>query len=150
MTPDATILPHDATTTESAADRHLAYAGLRLVIGLNMAMHGLVRLINGVGGFAEGMAKGFESTWLPRAMVLPFGYVLPFVELAIGALLILGLKTRETLVASLALIAALIFGMCVQQNWDTVGLQMIYAVVFAALLFLRRWNALSVDGLSQR
>ena len=81
------------------SDESLAYALLRLTLGVNFFGHGLVRIIGGVDSFASGMAKGFEKTILPLWLVQPFGYVLPFFELVIEVFLIVGLFSRLTLVA---------------------------------------------------
>ncbi len=85
----------------------MAYAALRIAFGINMAMHGVNRFLAGVGQFAAKMAQDFSATVLPRWMVLAFGEVLPFVELAIGILLLIGLWTRWTLLSGMAVIAAL-------------------------------------------
>ena len=109
-----------------------------------------MRIIGGVDAFASDMAKGFEKTILPLWLVQPFGYVLPFVELVIGILLIAGLFSRATLVAGALLMTALTFGSSMQSNWDAVGTQLLYAVVFSLLLFLRRYNSISLDAFLKR
>jgi thiosulfate dehydrogenase [quinone] large subunit len=108
-------------------------------------MHGVSRILAGVGNFASGMIKMFQNTALPRAVVEPFGYALPWLEAAIGLLIIVGLRTREALVAGALLMLALTFGTTVRQDWDVAGIQLLYSVVYAALIAGLRYNSLSVD-----
>jgi thiosulfate dehydrogenase [quinone] large subunit len=131
---------------KSISDEALAYALLRLALGVNFFGHGFVRIVGGVGEFAAGMAKGFEKTVLPLWMVQPFALVLPWAELVLGILLIVGFTTRATLVIGALLMTALTFGSSMQSNWAGVGTQLLYSLVFFVLLFLRRHNRLSLDS----
>jgi thiosulfate dehydrogenase [quinone] large subunit len=125
----------------------LAYVVLRLILGVNLAMHGLVRLFGDYAGFAEGIIDTFRDTVLPGLLLAPFAYGLPVIELLLGVLLLLGLWTRTTLVAGGALIGVLVFGSSLLQNWGTVGTQMIYALTFYVLLFHVRHNRFALDAL---
>jgi thiosulfate dehydrogenase [quinone] large subunit len=40
----------------------------------------------------------------------------------------------------------LTFGSSLVQDWNAAGIQLMYALVFSALMFLRRYNAWSIDG----
>jgi thiosulfate dehydrogenase (quinone) large subunit len=131
-------------------DLRLAYGLLRLTLGVNMLLHGLVRILGGVEVFAAGMTRQFAETMLPAALVQTFGTVLPFIELAIGVLLVFGAFTRATLVAGGALMIALVFGTALRSDWGTVGGQMLYALIFAVLLALVHADAYSVDALRRR
>ena len=124
--------------------RDLAYAVLRLGFGLNFLVHGLVRLPE-LGAFAAGVAGSFEGTLVPPALALPFAYVIPPVELVVGAALVVGLYTRGALVAGGLLMAALQVGTVVRQEWGTLDDQVLYALVFFVLLYAHR-DALSLDG----
>ena len=115
------------------SDAQLAHLGLRLVLGINFLGHGLIRMPN-LGGFVEKTSAGFATTPLPMALVTPFLWILPFVELAIGLAILAGVKLRATLLGGFAVIAALTFGMCMQQQWETVGLQLVYGLGFFVLL----------------
>ena len=90
---------------QALLDRRLAYLLLRLTLGINILFHGAVRLPV-LDAFAEGTVQ-------------------PFLETAIGLLLIVGLWTRWALVAGALLIAALVFGTALRSDWETLSIQMI-------------------------
>ena len=113
-------------------------------------MHGLARIITGVGGFADKMTAAFDGGLLPMPMVHGFLVVLPFIELAIGALIVLGLGMRYALVAGGFLITALTFGSTAKQDWGAAGTQLPYAIAFFILLFTREYNRICVDKITVR
>lgn len=129
----------------------MAYAIFRLALGINILVHGIVRIFGpGPSGFASKTADTFGSTPLPRSVVYGFLLVLPFIETALGALLAVGLFTRWVLVAGGLLMICLIFGTALRSDWPTVGIQMIYSISYFLLLFYRRYNAFSLDSLTTR
>lgn len=135
--------------TTHSVDRCLAFAVFRLTLGVNMLIHGLVRLPD-LDGFAGGLVEGFAETPLPPFLVEAFATALPVAEAAVGALLILGLLTRWALLAGGLLITALVFGTALRQQWDTLGLQMIYALAYFLLHFFIGYNRFSMDRLFRR
>ncbi|MGA8500711.1 MAG: DoxX family protein [Candidatus Sulfotelmatobacter sp.] len=126
-------------------DSSLAYALLRATLGLNILMHGTSRLLGGIGNFVSGMIKMFQNTVLPTAVVVPFGYALPWLEAALGLLIMIGFRTREALVAGALLMLGLTFGTALRQDWGVAGVQLLYSAVYAALIAALRYNSLSVD-----
>ena len=130
-------------------DRHAAYALLRFTMGVNMAVHGGPRLLNGAGNFADGVVKTFADTPLPEPLVRLFALAIPPVELAIGLLLIVGLWTRASLIVGALLMVALMFGTGLRAQWDTVAILLLYSLVFSALLFGREHNRFAVDSLKR-
>ena len=127
-------------------DRALARALLRLALGLNLVVHGLVRL-RILQQFAGGMARDFSATILPASLVRLFALSLPFAEAAIGALLLVGLWQRLVLCAGMLLMMALVLGTALQQHWDVLTQQMVYLSIYAALLATRSWDRWSLDAL---
>lgn len=125
-------------------DRRLAYGILRFTLGLNILLHGLTR-IGTLGGFADGLVEGFADTVLPAAIVRPSAYVIVLAEVVIGALLTVGYRTRGALVAGGLLMAALVFGTALRQEWGTLGTQMLYALIYFALLYAREYDYYSLD-----
>jgi thiosulfate dehydrogenase [quinone] large subunit len=109
-----------------------------------MLVHGAERLGH-VSQFANGVAKMFAATWLPRPAVLGFAYLTPPVELAIGLMVLPGLFTRLGLLCGGLWMVALIFGSTLIEQYETVGIQLVYALIFWVLLHFLEANLLSVD-----
>ena len=139
---------HIPNTLQS--DRLIGYALLRITLGINISLHGVSRLLAGISQFANGLVGMFHQTLLPGWLVGIFGYTLPWMETTTGVLVLFGLCTRFGLITGALLIFVLTFGTALRQDWNTAGLQLTYALTFAALLFLRDWNKLSVDGWLER
>lgn len=70
--------------------REAAYALLRVTLGVVFLFYGVGKFMGGIGNFASGMEQHFAGK-LPSALVLPFAYALPFMEVIFGALILLGL-----------------------------------------------------------
>jgi len=141
--------PQPAVSWQS--DVALAYAIFRLTFGVNIAFRGVVRIfINGLDAFSQGLVKQFEMTWIPASMISAFGHVVPFLETAIGIMLILGLGTRWALIIGGLLMTSLTFGTMFLQNFDLAWLQLTYAIAFFLLLAARSWNVISVDGMMSK
>ena len=134
---------------KNLTNQQLAFFLARITIGINFLMHGIVRLPK-LSAFAAGLTQGFSETYLPEFLILPFAYVLPFIELILGILLLAGLKTRFALAASSVLIAILIFGSAFKEDWAGVGTQMIYAIFFFLLISKLEHNAWAVDSKVKR
>ncbi len=120
-------------------ERTWAYVLLRALTGLDFFGHGFARVFTGrhISGFAQGMAKSMAGTPLPVSLVLATGYVVPFAELLIGVLLLVGAGVRVALFAAFCLMFVLMFGITLKQDWATAGMQLQYGLVLAVLLFGR-------------
>jgi thiosulfate dehydrogenase [quinone] large subunit len=129
-------------------DYSLAYMLLRAMLGVNIAMHGISRILMGVGVFASGIEKQFAATVLPHFAVAAFAHVLPWAEASIGLLILFGVATRFALVAGALLMIVLTFGSNLHQDWQVAGLQLIYAIAYAMLIAFQRYNAFSLDRIS--
>src|SRR5437867_1222224 len=83
---------------------------------------GLIFLFAGIGkfgdlnGFANNLAQQYQKTWLPQVLVKPFGYLLPFWEVIVGALLLLGLFRNASLFGAGILLLLLVFGQILAGN----------------------------------
>jgi thiosulfate dehydrogenase [quinone] large subunit len=124
--------------------QHIAYALLRITMGVNFLAHGLVRFPQLVD-FRTWMLAEFKDSMIPAVMTYAFASILPFVEFSLGILLLLGLFTRHTLVAMGVLMIMLILGSCLIEKWEFVGFQMIYALFIFVLLYLLKHNHFSID-----
>ena len=137
----------DSTTL----DRQLAYAVFRLTLGINILVHGAGRIFGpGAEAFATTTAVEFSKTILPAGLVHAFLFVLPFAELVLGALTTLGLFTRWALAFGGLMIATLVFGTAMRSDWNTVGVQMIYAITYYFLLAHRASDRFSLDKLLEK
>ena len=137
-------------TTPAVNDGRLAYALLRATLGMNLLMHGISRSLAGSGEFAAKLVLQFEHTPLPAWSVWTFGLTLPAIEAILGLLLLLGLRTRASLIAGSLLILVLTFGSALIQDWSAAGIQLTYAAVYSALLSLERYNGWSIDAWMSR
>ena len=123
-----------------------AYALLRFTMGIDLLVHGGIRIWHGPAKFVTWMAGQFAGTPVPRGLVVAFGWPLPFLELVLGVLLLIGLFTREALTVAFVIIAALVFGSSMRQDWPTVGVQLIYALAYFVLLTYVDRDELSADA----
>ena len=137
----------DSCRQVDAEDLRLAYPLLRITLGINIGLHGISRILAGPASFVATLTKQFASTPLPHFAVQGFGFTLPWLEATIGLLILFGALTRVALLAGAVLIAVLTFGSSLHQDWDIVGIQLTYAVVYFILISLQRYNAFSLDGL---
>jgi thiosulfate dehydrogenase [quinone] large subunit len=126
--------------------REAAYALLRVTLGVVFLFSGVGKFMGGVGNFAAGMEKQFAGK-LPSALVLPFAYALPFMEVAFGALIVLGLFSAVALVLSGLLLVALTFGTVMLSDFPTVAHNTQYALVNFVLLYFAEYNGYSLDQL---
>ena len=122
----------------------LAYLILRLTMGVNMFTHGVARLLD-LEKFNMWMIGQFSDTILSEFLVSLSSYMIPFAELIIGVLLILGLFTSRALLLGALLITILVFGSGLQENWNVMSSQMIYAIFFFILSYLIELNRFSLD-----
>ena len=118
--------------------REIAYALLRVTVGMMFLFFGVGKLLGGVGGFTGGMVERFAGSFLPSPLVELFAYVLPFAEVAIGTLLVLGLFNVATLTRAGLLRLALTFGAGVVLADPPTAAQ---NVTFALVIFVLLWSA---------
>lgn len=130
------------------SDHSLAYVVMRVGGGLNMLMHGLVRIFDsGMGNFVSYLEKGFEGTVMPGFLLAPSAYLITGVELIGGLMLLIGLFTRWSAFVLGVLMIGLQFGMAMQQQWGTLADQFIYMVIFAGLVAFASKDVWNVDSL---
>jgi thiosulfate dehydrogenase (quinone) large subunit len=123
----------------------IAYLLLRATLGVNIFLHGLSRLLAGPAHFAATLQQQFHGTPLPQSLITAFAYSLPWIETAIGLLILLGLFSRIALVAGALLILVLTFGTALVQDWYVTAIQLFYALVYAILIAFLPANRYSLD-----
>jgi len=132
------------------SSQQMSFLTARLAVGTSMFGHGLVRLPK-LDGFSSWMVGQFQKSMLPDFVVVPFSYVLPIAEFAVGVLLILGLFSRLALTAGSVVMISLIFGSCMIESWDAIPSQLIHAAFFSILLiFEKQYNVFALDNLIDR
>ena len=154
----ATTKSYETGTTSRVAvpgarwgDGVWAYTILRLSFGANIMLHGVSRLLAGHAAFLAYLNHYFEKTpAVPSSLLPAFAWVLPPAETTLGLLLFFGLWTRFALIAGALVLAALVIGTNLAQDWNVAGLQLIYAFLYYYLLVHRDQNAVSVDGMMSR
>ena len=124
-----------------------AYVLLRVTLGLNIFLHGVVRWTKGLHSFAESLVPLFAKTPLPPWSVFDFGYVIPILEAIVGAAVLFGLQTRRALQAGSILMLVLMFGSSLREDWSTVGIQLTYSVVYCILIAGVRFDGFGIDRL---
>jgi thiosulfate dehydrogenase [quinone] large subunit len=132
--------------TRDIRDQRAAYALLRTILGANIALHGISRFMMGGSVFSSKLVNQFAHAPLPSSLVWGFGLSLPWVEALFGLLILLGLRTRAALVGGSFVLLLLTFGSALIQDWQAAATQLQYAAVYAALLFLIRFNGWSLDA----
>ena len=125
----------------------LSYTLLRIALGLNICMHGIIRRAAGLRSFAEFPLPMFQRTPPSTRSVCSFGYLLPIVEAAVGACLLFGFQTRRALISGSFLMLFLTFGSTLRQDRPTAEIQLTYSVVYSVLLAGVRFNSYGVDRL---
>jgi thiosulfate dehydrogenase (quinone) large subunit len=126
--------------------RSVAYALMRATFGITFLFFGITKFTRGLSTFAGGMQQRFAGK-LPMLIVMPFGYSLPFIEVLVGTLILLGLLNQISLVLSGLLLIVLTFGMIILGDTPTVANNLIYVLINFALLYLADYNLYSVDRL---
>ena len=139
-----------ARTSERSRNIERAYAIFRLSLGFDIFMHGLMRIVTGRAAFVLQTEKSFINTIIPMPVVHYFLTVLPYLEFAIGALLIAGLFTMEASIAGGLVMIILIFGMGARQQWANVGNEMVYAAWYFLLIAFNENNWFCIDNLRSR
>jgi thiosulfate dehydrogenase [quinone] large subunit len=138
----------DNVSSRQASNTVIAYAILRVAFGANILLHGLSRLLNGRAPFLAYLTHYFEHAHLiPQSMLPLFGAVLPWVETILGALLVLGLFSRFTLIVGALVMTVLVIGTNLAQDWVVAGLQLPYCFIYYYLLVHIDENSISLDSM---
>ncbi|EIP99117.1 DoxX protein [Opitutaceae bacterium TAV1] len=133
----------------SLTDASLAHGLARLGLGINIALHGWTRIPK-FSAFSSGLQEQFAGSPLPGSLVQVAAYGIVTAESVLGLLLLLGLWLRFALAAGALLICTLLFGVCLIQNWNAAGSQMVYLAFFAGLLATASHDRLSLDAWRKR
>jgi hypothetical protein len=76
----------------------------------------------------------FRESFLPRWLLMPYGTALPYVEITLGVLLLLGLARNLSLFAAGLLLLSLAFGAILMKDYAILHENLFFLCVTAALL----------------
>ncbi|WP_019987601.1 DoxX family membrane protein [Rudanella lutea] len=114
----------------SLTNGQLAALILRIGLGVNMFLHGAVRLPN-LSATVDKMAAGFGDTILPDVVTKGFLYSVSFIEILIGLAILVGSPFgRWGYFAGGLLMTVLMFGTSLKMDWATVATQVVYLIAF--------------------
>lgn len=125
-----------------------AFLSLRLFLALRLLTAGLGKFnkdgysfSNYYEGFVANQSSAFATkTNLPALFHAPFLYSIGYVEIVLGLLLILGIKTKYTLALFSLTFVGLGFGLMLLGNTSGVGTIGIYILLTSAALYFVRHN----------
>jgi thiosulfate dehydrogenase [quinone] large subunit len=151
MTMTQTLSPADtpAGVRPRAADITAAYALARIGLGVNIMLHGWMR-IPGIEAFQTRLHEQFANTFLPVFLLDIASYGILFTEATIGPFLIVGLFVRQALTGLGMLFIILLFGTCLSQQFGIATTQMTYMIFFIPLLAGVVYDGYSIDALRRR
>jgi len=138
---------------DSNLDRSWALLFARLVLGLIFFMAGVYKVFQlGPLEHARKYFSPYADTFLPVWSLWATGVVIPFVELIAGGLVILGLRTREALVALGAVLAIVTFGHLLKEPLYEFHTHVIprLALLLSIFLLPREDDRFSLDYLLKR
>ncbi len=140
------LLDPSSSPDKFLSNIRIGYFLFRITIGVNIFFHGFMRLLTGLGAWATPVADTFADTYLPMSLVLAFLYTLPFIEVALGAMMTLGLFTRWAMIGGAVMMLVLLYGNTARQDWGTAGNNMHYALYFWIMLALHHYDWLALDN----
>lgn len=126
----------------------------RLMLGLLFLMQGWAKVV--VMGPAEHARRFFTgpyaASWIPEWLLLGTGILIPFVELTAGALLLLGLAVRPTLVTLAALLLLVTYGHLLAEPFFDVTTHVFPRALLVLVLFVipRERDRWSLDRVAER
>src|SRR5216684_8650737 len=138
---------------EQNLDRSWALLFARLVLGLIFFMAGAWKVFQlGPLNHARKYFLPFADTFLPVWSLWLVGVTVPFIELIAGALLIIGLRTREALVALGFVLAIVTFGHLLKEPLYEFHTHVIprLALLLFILLLPRKDDRFAIDHLLTR
>ena len=141
------------TNEEHNLDRSWALFFARLVLGLIFFIAGAWKVFHlGPLNHARKYFLPFADTFLPVWSLWLVGVIIPFIELIAGALVILGLRTREALVALGLVLAIVTFGHLLKEPLYEFHTHVIprLALLLFILMLPRRDDRFSIDYLLRR
>ena len=143
----------DLATATTSIDRAWAILFARLVLGLIFLMAGVMKVFQlGPLNHARKYFLPYADTFLPVWSLWATGVVIPFIELIAGAMVILGLRVRDALIALGFVLAIVTFGHLVKEPLYEFHTHVIprLALLLFVLVLPRNEDRFSLDYLISR
>ncbi|MEM1026462.1 MAG: DoxX family protein [Planctomycetota bacterium] len=94
---------------------------LRVAMGGYFLAAGVFKAIgeiqNGLGSFYQGNFKALQPAWLPDVLAAPYGYALPWLEIVLGVMLVVGFFGRISAVLIGVMIASFTVALALKLGW---------------------------------
>ena len=123
----------------------------RLALGAYFLLAGWGKVQGGVRAFVQTKFKPWQPEWLPDFLGSAYGYSIPFLEIIMGALLILGLLTRISAAVALAMVISFTIPIAIHVGLTKHGSGPFSAnIIFMAILLLLAivgGGAISLDAM---
>jgi thiosulfate dehydrogenase (quinone) large subunit len=100
----------------------------RLGFGINFFLHGLTKILGDQEAFKNYILTKFSETLLPSFLIEPYAIAIPYIELLLGFLLIIGLFYYWSLLLSMLTMISLMIGMILIKDWSTVSMHLVYLI----------------------
>jgi len=143
----------NSTSRVNRMDRAWAILFARLVLGLIFFMAGVMKVFQlGPLNHARKYFLPFADTFLPVWSLWAMGVIIPFVELIAGAMVIVGLRVRDALVALGFVLAVVTFGHLLHEPLYEFHTHVIPRLALVLFIFLlpRQDDLFSLDHLIAR
>lgn len=88
----------------------------RIALGLFFLLAGVAKVRGGVGEFVEKGFRGLQPDWLPNVIATPYAYSIPYLEIVLGATLMLGLLGRLSALLIAGMIASFTVALVVKSG----------------------------------
>lgn len=98
-----------------------------------------------VSQWSSRIATEYTSTYLPQMLVTPVVYLLPYAQLGLGLLILVGLFTRPALAVTSLLFVLATLGATSINDSIAMAENSLYTMVSAVAFLFARWNVWSLD-----
>ena len=136
----------ESSPTGAPSNLMIGYFFFRVFTGVNLFLHGFMRLLTGVNEWAMPQAETFTDTYLPMPLVIFALHMIPYCQMLIGACMTLGLWTRWAYIGGLSFMFVILYGHLTRQNWAGAHIVMHYGIYYWLMLALIKQNCLALDN----
>lgn len=108
---------------------------LRMTLAILLLFMGIGKFIMGLGIFVDNTVQLFTETWFPVSVARGFLYLVPFIEVALGVLLIVGHKMKHVFLSAAGIFfMILLFGTTITGNFQGIQMNLILILMVAGAI----------------